>query len=65
MLVYIWMFINRSDSNLYDDRYYCTLHFDTSLINHDLDSRSRYCEKANTYLTKFSIGLNVGLLLLV
>ena len=31
-----------------DDRYYCSLHFDTSLIDLDLDSRSQECEKAKT-----------------
>ena len=31
----------------YDDRYFCTLHFDTSLTDHDLDSRSQR-EKAET-----------------
>ena len=40
MLACIWMFVNWFASNLYDDRYCCTLHFDTSLIYHDLDSRS-------------------------
>ena len=33
---------------LYDDRYYCILHFDTSLIDLSLDSRSQECEKAKT-----------------
>ena len=30
----------------YDDRYYCTLHFDSSLIDLDHDSRSQGYEKA-------------------
>ena len=29
-----------------DYRYYCALHFDTSLIDLDLDSKSQECEKA-------------------
>ena len=32
----------------YDDRYYCTLYFDISLIDVDLDSRSQECEIAPT-----------------
>ena len=28
----------------YDDRYYSTLHFDTSLIDLDLDARSQKCK---------------------
>ena len=32
----------------YDNRYYCTLNFDTSLIGLDLDSRSQECQKAKT-----------------
>ena len=32
----------------YDDGYYCTLHFDTSLIDLYFDSRSQECEKAKT-----------------
>ena len=32
----------------YGDRYYCTVHFDSSLIDLGFDSRSRECEKANT-----------------
>ena len=31
-----------------DDRYYCTLHLGTSLIDLDLDSRSQECEKEKT-----------------
>ena len=37
-LIYTW----------YDDRYYCTVHFSTSLI--DLDSKSQECKKANISL---------------
>ena len=45
----------------YDDRYYCTLHFVSSLTELDLNSRSP--ELVN-YLKKFSIGLNgLGILL--
>ena len=33
-----------------DGRYYCIQHFDTSLIDHDLDSRSQKWEKAKTFL---------------
>ena len=44
------------------DIYYCTVHFDTSLIDIDLDSRSQKCEKAKqlltNYPTKFLINLN-------
>ena len=32
----------------YDDRYYCTLYFDTGQIDLDLDSRSQVCKKAKT-----------------
>ena len=32
----------------YDDRYYCTLHFDTGLIDLDFDSWSQECEKPET-----------------
>ena len=32
----------------YDDRCYCTLHFDTSLVDLNLDSVSQKCEKAKT-----------------
>ena len=32
----------------YDDRYFQTPHFDTSLIDFDLDSRSQECKKAKT-----------------
>ena len=42
------MFINGFNSNWCDDRYYCTLHFDTSLIDLDQDSRSQECKKAKT-----------------
>ena len=31
-----------------DDRYYCTLHFDTSLFDLDLHSRSQECENEIT-----------------
>ena len=31
----------------YDDRYSCTLHFDTSLIDLDFDSTSQECQKAD------------------
>ena len=40
--------MNRFDSNLYDDRDYCGLHFDTGLIDSDLDSRPQECKKAKT-----------------
>ena len=52
---------------LYDDECYCTVHFDTSLIELDLDSRSQECKKTKqnetkkvcaNYLTKFSLDLN-------
>ena len=42
----------------YDDRHYCTLYFDTSLIHLDLDSRVQQCEKAKTsapIVSQFSI----------
>ena len=45
----------------YDDIYDCTLHFDTSLIHLDLDSRSQECKKAKTsppMTSQFSIDLN-------
>ena len=32
----------------YYDRYYCTVHFDISLVDLDLVSRSQECEKATT-----------------
>ena len=32
----------------YGDRYYCSLDFDTSLIDFGLDSRTQECDKANT-----------------
>ena len=38
----------------YDDRYYCTLHFDTSVTDHDLDSRLQECEKTKTSATIIS-----------
>ena len=31
----------------YDERYYCTPHFDTSHVDLDVDPRSQGCEKAN------------------
>ena len=31
-----------------NDRYYCTLHFDTSLLDPDFDSRLQECETART-----------------
>ena len=34
--------------NQFDSRYYCTPHFDTSLIDLDPDSRSQECEKPLT-----------------
>ena len=34
----------------YHNRYYCTLHFDNSLIDLDIDSRPQKCKKANTSL---------------
>ena len=44
-----------------DNKRYCTLHFDTSLIDRYLDSRSQKCKKAETsvpIISKFSIDLN-------
>ena len=48
----LWMDLIQTQ---YDDRYYCTLHFDTSLIDLylDLDSRSQDCEKANNFFTNY------------
>ena len=44
------------------DRYNCSLHFDTSLVDFDLDSRSQKCKKSknfcSNYVTKFSITLS-------
>ena len=51
MLACIWMFTDEFDLNLVDDLYCCTLHFDTSLIDLDLDSRSQECDKANNSAT--------------
>ena len=48
MLVSIRTLINRFDSKLVDDRYYLTLHYDASLFDFDLHSRSQECEKAKT-----------------
>ena len=45
----------------YDDTYYCTLHFETSLIDLDPDSWSQECKKAKTsvpIISQFSINLN-------
>ena len=39
--------MNHFCSKLVNDRSYCTLHFDTTLIDCDLVSRSQ-CKKANT-----------------
>ena len=39
-------FMNRFD--LYGDRYYCTPHSDTSLLDLDLNSRSQDCKKRRT-----------------
>ena len=36
----------------YGDRYYCTQHLDTSLIDFDLESRSQKCEEANACVTR-------------
>ena len=48
----------------YDDRYYSTLHCDTSQADLDFDSRSQECEKANTLAPMFSVDFNgTGLLL--
>ena len=47
-LACIQMFIKNLIKSWFDDRSYCTLYFDTSLIDLDLDSRSQGCEKANT-----------------
>ena len=40
------MFINGFDSNVYDYRDYCTLHFDTSLVDLNFDLRSQECKIA-------------------
>ena len=40
----------------FDDNYYCTLHFDTSLLDLDLASRSQVCKKAKTSLPIISQG---------
>ena len=46
----------------YNDRYCCILHFGTSLIVFDLDSRSQECEKVKKnsapIISQFSIDLN-------
>ena len=42
----------------FDGRYYCTLHFDTSVIDLDLDSRTEQCEKAETSVTIVSQSFN-------
>ena len=56
--VYDWIFIQTR----YEDRYYCSLYFDTNLIDLDLDSRSRECENTKNlygnYFTHFSIDLD-------
>ena len=38
----------------YDDRYYSTLHFDTNLIELDLDSMSQECKKSETCMSVVS-----------
>ena len=47
-LVCIQMFRISFIQTWYDDRYYCTLHFDTSLTDLGLGSRSQECKKAKT-----------------
>ena len=52
----------------FDCRCYCTLHFDTSLIDFDLDSRSQECVKAKTSVPVISqifqlISMEFGVLL--
>ena len=44
----LWMDLNQTWC---DDRCYCTLHFDSSLIGLDLDWRLRECEKAKNSWT--------------
>ena len=39
---------------LYDDRCYWTVHFDASLVDLNLDSRSQDCEKTKTYLRTYA-----------
>ena len=48
MFTCIRMIMNGFSSDLVDDRSCYTLHFDTSLINLKLVSRSQCCKKANT-----------------
>ena len=48
MLACIRMFMFDFNQTWYDDRYYFVLHFDTSLINIDLHSRSQEYEKVET-----------------
>ena len=43
-LIHIW----------YDDRYFCTLHFDTSRFDFDLDSRLQECKKAKASVPNIS-----------
>ena len=57
-LIYTWS----------DNGYYCTLHFDTSLLDLDFDSRSQEWEKAKTSVQITSqsfqlIGMECGTLL--
>ena len=44
---------------LYDERYYCTVHFDVSLNDLDLDSRSQECEKAEKYVPIICLSLQL------
>ena len=37
------------DSRFVICRYYCTLYFEISLVNFDLDSRAQECEKVKTF----------------
>ena len=41
------MFLNWLIQSCYAGRYYCTLHFDPSLVDLDFDSRSQECKEAN------------------
>ena len=44
---------------LYDERYYCTAHFDMSLNDLDLDSRSQECEKAEKFVPIICLSLQL------
>ena len=43
--------------NWNDDRYYCALHFDISLADLDLESRSQVCRKAKTAAPVIELGV--------